>query len=111
VSCEAACASLSALAVVAAARSTARRTSGSSHLAAVAAASAAVAAASAAACKAAAAKFSAGMCCWTLEFLAGSGPAVAEALAALAEWSLSLSLVRVLRFTVGLKDGSLFITA
>ncbi len=52
---------------------------------------AAVAAASAAACKAAAARFSAGLCCWTLEFPAGSGPAAAEALAALAEWSLSLS--------------------
>ena len=65
----------SALAVAAAAMSTARRILGSS---------AAVAAASAAACKAAAARFSAGLCCWTLEFFAGSGPAVAEALAALA---------------------------
>jgi hypothetical protein len=72
---------------------------------------AAVAAASAAACEAAAARFSAGLCCWTLEFLAGSGPAVAEAPAAFAEWSLSSSLVRVLRFTVELKDGSLFVTA
>ena len=90
----------SALAVAAAAMSTARRILGSS---------AAVAAASAAACKAAAARFSAGLCCWTLEFFAGSGPAVAEALAALAEWTLSLSLVRVLRFKVRLEDGSLFI--
>ena len=96
VSCGAACAS--ALAVAAAARSTARRILGSS---------AAVAAASAAACKAAAARFSAGLCCWTLEILAGSGPAAAEALAALAGWTLPLSLVLVRRFT----SGTLLMTA
>ena len=96
VSCGAACAS--ALAVAAAARSTARRILGSS---------AAVAAASAAACKAAAARFSAGLCCWTLEILAGSGPAAAKALAALAGWPLPLSLVLVLRFT----SGALLMTA
>ena len=90
----------SALAVAAAARSTARRIHGSS---------AAVAAASAAARKAAAARFSAGLCCWMLEFLSGSGPAVAEVLAALAEWSLPLSLVRVFRLTVRLESGSQFI--
>jgi hypothetical protein len=44
-----------------------------------------------------------------LKFLAGSGPAAAEVLVALAEWSLSLSLVLVLRFTVRLEGGSLFI--
>ena len=84
VSCGAACAS--ALAVAAAARSTARRILG---------------------CKAAAARFSAGLCCWTLEIRAGSGPAAAEALAALAGWTLPLSLVLVRRFT----SGTLLMTA
>jgi hypothetical protein len=67
----------SALAVAAAASSTARRTRGSSHLAAVTAASAA-------ARRAAAAALSAGLCRRTVGLIAGSGLAVAEALAALA---------------------------
>jgi len=87
-----------ALAVAAAASNTARRILGSVV---------AAAAASAAACRAAASALSARLCCWTLEFLAGSGPAAAKALAALAGWPLSLSLVLVLRFT----SGALLMTA
>ena len=91
-----------ALAVAAAASSTARRIFGSV---------AAAAAASAAACRAAAFAWSARLCCRTvgLIMIADAGSAVAEALAALAERSLSMSWARVLRLE--LKDGSLFITA
>jgi hypothetical protein len=87
-----------ALAVAAAASNTARRILGSVV---------AAAAASAAACRAAASALSAKLCCWTLEFLAGSGPAAAKVLAALAGWPLPLSLVLVLRFT----SGALLMTA
>jgi hypothetical protein len=76
VSCAPVCAS--ALAVAAAASSTARRTGGSSHLAAAAAASAA------AVHRAVAAALSAGLCRSSVRVTAGSGPAAAEALAALA---------------------------
>ena len=93
-----------ALAVAAAASSTARRIFGSV---------AAAAAASAAACRAAAFAWSARLCCRAvgLIMIADAGSAVAEALAALAEWSLSMSWARRLRFMVELKDGSLFVTA
>ena len=76
----------SALAVVATASSTARRTLGSLQMAAAAAASA-----SAAACRAAASALSARLCRRTVELImiAGSEPVVAEELAALARWSPS----------------------
>jgi len=92
-----------ALAVAAAASNTARRICG--FVAAVAA--------SAAACRAAAFAWSARLCCRAvgLIMIADAGSAVAEALAALAEWSLSMSWARRLRFMVELKDGSLFVTA
>jgi hypothetical protein len=92
------------LAVAAAASNTARRIFGFV---------AAAVAASAAACRAAAFAWSARLCCRAvgLIMIADAGSAVAEALAALAEWSLSMSWVRRLRFMVELKDGSLFVTA
>jgi hypothetical protein len=92
------------LAVAAAASNTARRIFGFV---------AAAVAASAAACRAAAFAWSARLCCRTvgLIMIADAGSAVAEALAALAERSLSMSWARVLRFMVELKDGSLFVTA
>jgi hypothetical protein len=108
----------SALAVAAVASSTAWRTRGSSHsAAAAAAASAAVHRAAAAALSLGLYRSSVGLrvtagSAWIFASECHSGPAAAEALAALAGQSLPLAVVRpVLRFTTGLKDGSLLITA
>ena len=100
VPCAPVCAS--ALAVAAAASSTVWRIRGSSHSAAAAAALAAVR-------RAAAAGLSARLCRSSVGLVSGS--AAAEALAALAGLSLALGWVRAVRFTTGLKDRSIFISA
>ena len=100
-----------ALAVVAAAFSTALRTLGSSQLAAAAAALAA-------ARRAAAAAFSGELppvalvplCRGLVGLIAGTGPVVAEVAAAVVERPVPMALVPLARFTVGLTGESLRVT-